>query len=119
MFKRKLMAGLAAGAMLLCTALPAAAQDRLAFTFVNKSGYVVSGLYVDASTSRTWGDNILSAPMDTDGSSVDVTFSGYGNTCVFDIAAQFTDGSWYYNDKFNLCSVSKVTLNPDNNWAWE
>jgi hypothetical protein len=119
MFKRKLLSGLFAGAMLLTTALPAAAQDRLAFTFVNKSGWVVSGLYVDPSSQKNWGENILSAPMDVDGGSVDVTFSGYGTTCVFDIAAEFTDGSWWYNDQFNLCSISKVTLNPDNKWSWE
>ncbi len=120
MFKRKLLSGLFAGAMLVLSALPAAAQDQLAFTFVNNSGFVVSGLYVDPSSAKNWGANILSAPMDVEGGSVDVSFSGYGSgTCVFDIAAEFTDGSWQYNDQFNLCSIGKVTLNPENKWSWE
>ena len=119
MFKRNFLAGLLAGAMLLGSTAAASAQEGLAFTFVNSSGFVVSGLYVDPSSQKNWGENILSAHMDVEGGSVNVTFSGYGSTCVFDIAAEFTDGSWWYNDQFNLCSISKVTLNEENKWAWE
>ena len=86
--KRKFLAGILAGAMMLITALPAAAQAQLAFSFVNNSGWVLSGLYVDASSSQTWGENILSRPMETVGDTIDITFSGYGETCVFDIAAE-------------------------------
>jgi len=116
--KRKLLAGFLAGAMMLTTALPAAAQAQLAFSFVNNSGWVLSGLYVDASSSQTWGENILSQSLTTLGDTVDITFSGYGETCVFDIAAEFTDGSWWYNTKFDLCTVVAVTLEPDNIWTW-
>jgi hypothetical protein len=105
--------------MLLTTSLPAAAQAGLTFNFINMSGYQVHGLYVDASSSATWGENILSRPLEFDGDAVTVTFSGYGDTCVFDIAAQFSDGSYQYNTQFNLCSITNVTLNPENIWSWE
>lgn len=117
--KRKLLAGVFAGALMLITALPAAAQAGLAFNFTNNSGWVLKGLYVDASSSATWGDSILSRPLEFDGDSVAVTFTGYGDTCVFDIAAEFTDGSYWYNTQFNLCSISQVTLQPENIWTWE
>ena len=117
--KRKLFAGVFAGAMLLATALPASAQAHLAFTFVNNSGWVLSGLYVDPSASATWGDNILSRPLEYVGDAVEVTFSGYGETCVFDVAAEFTDGSYWYNTQFNFCSISEVTLEAENIWTWK
>lgn len=117
--RRKILAVAVAGALMVITALPAAAQEGLTFNFVNNSGYVLNGLYVDASSSATWGENILSRPLEYVGDTVTVTFSGYGETCVFDIAAEFTDGSYWYNTQFNLCSISTVTLNPENVWAWE
>lgn len=116
--RRKVLAGALAGAMMITTALPAAAQAGLTFNFVNNSGFVLSGLYVDPSASAAWGDNILSRPLEYVGDTVQVTFSGYGETCVFDIAAEFTDGSYWYNTQFNLCSISEVTLNPENMWSW-
>jgi hypothetical protein len=119
--RRQLLAGVFAGALLLATAIPASAQAALAFSFVNNSGWVLSGLYVDASSSQTWGENILSRPLGVEfvGDFVDVTFSGYGDICVFDIAAEFTDGSWWYNTQFNLCSIVEVTLEADNVWTWK
>ena len=117
--RRSVLAGVAAGALLLCTALPSAAQAHLTFAFVNNSGWVVSGLYVDPSGAKQWGQNVLQAPMDVAGGAVEVTFSGYGDTCLFDVAAEFTDGSWWYMDKFDFCAVSVVTLNPDNVWTKE
>jgi len=116
--RRNLFAGAIAGAMLLATTLPAAAQAALTFNFTNNSGFVLNGLYVDASSSQTWGDSILSRPLEFDGDTVTVNFSGYGDTCVFDIAAQFSDGSYWYNTQFNLCSISQVALNPENIWTW-
>ena len=118
--KRKLLAGVLAGGMLLATALPASAQAHLTFNFVNNSGWILSGLYVDASSSATWGDNILSRPLEFVGDVVEVTFSGYGEgVCLFDIAAEFTDGSYWYNTQFDLCSVVEVTLEPENIWTWK
>lgn len=117
--KRKLLATVIASALLVTTALPAAAQSALPFTFVNNSGWVLSGLYVDASASSTWGENILSRPLEFVGDAVEVTFSGYGDTCVFDIAAQFSDESYWYNTQFNLCSIVEVTLEADNIWTWK
>ena len=104
---------------MLITALPAAAQSALTFSFVNNSGWVLSGLYVDASASSTWGENILSRPLEFTGDTVEVIFSGYAEgVCVFDIAAQFSDESYWYNTQFNLCSIVEVTLEPDNIWTW-
>ena len=116
--KRRLLATVVAGALALTTALPAAAQAALPFTFVNNSGYVLAGLYVDASASATWGENLLSRPLEFAGDAVEVTFSGYAEgVCLFDIAAQFSDESYQYNTQFNLCSIAEVTLEPENVWT--
>ena len=117
--KRKLLAGVLAGALMLTTALPASAQAALTFNFVNNSGWILSGLYVDPSSSATWGENILSRPLEYVGDAVEVTFSGYGEACLFDVAAEFTDGSYWYNTQFNFCSISEVTLEPENSWTWK
>ena len=118
--KRKLLAGVVAGALMLTTALPASAQAALTFNFVNNSGWILSGLYVDPSASSTWGANILSRPLEYVGDTVEVTFSGHADgVCVFDIAAEFTDGSYWYNTQFNLCSIVEVTLEPENIWTWK
>lgn len=39
------------------------------------------------------------------------------SSCTFDSAAEFTDGSWWYKQGFDLCAVSSVTLNPHTTWA--
>ena len=90
-------------------ALPAFAADQ-DFQIVNRTGYQIDEVYVGASSSRSWGKDLMGRGTLTDGERLDVTFPNRTSNCKFDIKVVYNDGDEAEWSQVNLCSVSKVNL---------
>ncbi len=105
MFARLLFAAFA----LMLGALPAFAADQ-DFQVVNRTGYQIDEVYVGASSSRSWGKDLMGRGSLGDGKIVDITFPNRTSACSFDIKVVYNDGDEAEWTSVNLCKVSKVSL---------
>ncbi len=100
---------LAATAFTALSALPAlaASQD---FKITNRTGYQIDEIYVGASSSRSWGSDVMGRDSLSNGQTVNITFPRKTAACQFDIKVKYNDGDEATWSGINLCQVSKVTL---------
>jgi hypothetical protein len=112
--RRKLIAGVLAGAMLVGT-VSAASADNRDFQFTNSSGWTVDELYVSPSAIEDWGVDILGPDVVMpQGSVANVTFTGFNDgSCLYDIKVIFSDHDQLYALGFDLCTVVSVELGAD------
>ena len=108
-FGKFVAAALAAVAFL---AMPAVAQEaKQDFTLVNKTGYVISEVYVSPSKADDWQEDVLGQDVLDDGGSVNIHFHRSDRTCHWDLKVVYkidnTSAQWH---AFDLCSVSKITI---------
>ncbi len=92
----------------------ASAQEaKQDFELVNKTGYDISEVYLSASHSDSWEDDLLADEDDNfgDGESKTVHFKPKVKTCLWDLKVVYDedDSSAIWHD-INLCEVSKITL---------
>ncbi len=99
----------AAFALFATLAVPAMAADQ-DFRIVNRTGYQIDEVYVGASSSRSWGKDLMGKDALSDGESVNITFPNRTTACKFDIMVKYNDGDDATWNGVNLCQVSKVTL---------
>ena len=119
MFRRNLLAGVLAGAMLIGGAVTASADNR-DFTFTNSSGSVVDQLYVEDSGLPDWGADILGEDTLDAGASANIHFNGYrADSCNYDIKVVFTDESSLEAYQFDLCSIGVVELGNDSTFYYK
>jgi hypothetical protein len=102
-------AAIAAAAVLLA---PAMAQEaKQDFTLVNRTGYVISEVYVSPSKADDWQEDVMGQDVLEDRSSVDITFHRSEHTCKWDLKVVYkvddSSAEWHNVD---LCSVSKITI---------
>jgi hypothetical protein len=93
-------------------AAPAMAQEaKQDFTLVNKTGYVISEVYVSPSKADDWQEDVLGQDVLDDSSSVDIHFHRGTHTCKWDLKVVYkvdnTSAEWH---DFDLCSVSKISI---------
>lgn len=91
---------------------PALAQEaKQDFTLVNKTGYVISEVYVSPSKADDWQEDVMGQDVLDDDSSVDISFHRGDKTCHWDLKVVYkvdnTSAEWH---DFNLCTVSKITI---------
>jgi hypothetical protein len=112
--RRKLIAGVLAGAMLIGSATAVSADNR-DFAFTNSSGWTVDELYVSPSAIADWGVDILGPDVVMpQGSTANVTFTGFADgTCLYDIKVIFSDHDELYALEFDLCTILHVELGAD------
>jgi hypothetical protein len=91
----------------------AAAQAHQDFTLVNKTGYTIDQVYVAPSSSDDWEEDVLGQDQLTNGDNVHITFSRDAKPCGWDLKVVYTDGEKAEWEKFDLCQVSKITINYD------
>lgn len=81
------------------------------FTLVNKTGYVISSVYVGPSKSDTWGEDILGRDTLADGEEVLIKFHPTASVDSYDIKVTYeVDNSsvvWY---GYDLTKINKITL---------
>jgi hypothetical protein len=93
-------------------AAPAMAQEaKQDFTLVNKTGYVISEVYVSPSKADDWQEDVMGQDVLDDRGSVDISFHRSEKTCHWDLKVVYkvdsTSAEWH---DFDLCSVSKITI---------
>jgi len=92
--------------LLVPTAVSADVRD---FTFSNISGHDVDYLYVAASESGAWGEDILGAEYLPAGQAATVTFGQFvPGGCLYDIQAATLNGSVFEARGFDLCVTTRV-----------
>jgi hypothetical protein len=91
---------------------PAMAQEaKQDFTLVNKTGYVISEVYVSPSKADDWQEDVMGQDVLDDDGSVDISFHRSEHSCKWDLKVVYkvdnTTAEWHGID---LCSVSTITI---------
>lgn len=86
------------------------AQGGNDFTLVNRTGYAISSVYVGASKSNDWGEDILGQDILENGASVDIVFDP-SDVELYDIKVVYkvdeSSAVWY---GFDLTKLNKITI---------
>ena len=88
----------------------AASAGEQDFKLVNKTGYQIDSVYVGASSSRSWGKDVMGKAALEDGEAVNLTFPRGTSTCQFDIKVQYNDGDTAEWSKVDLCKWETISL---------
>ena len=102
-----LTAALAAFAALPGVALAQGQQD---FALVNRTGYQIDEIYVGASSSSSWGRDLLGNNVLQNGQTFNVRFSSGTQECNWDIKVVYNDGDVSEFRQVDLCRISRVNL---------
>ena len=104
--------GLRIAAALIIALLPATAMARGVqdFQLTNRTGYVISEVYVSPVNTNDWEEDVLGRDVLSDGEAVDITFSPRENICDYDIKVIYDDKDEAEWEDFDLCTVSKISL---------
>ena len=95
-------------ALVLSTALPAAALDRRV-TIINNTGYTIVEFYGSNTGSDSWEEDILGPDVLPSGSSVVINFDDASGYCMFDFRAVFDDGDVLERAGVNVCETASFT----------
>jgi hypothetical protein len=113
------LAMLVAVSMLSMILAPAAfAQGKQDFTLTNKTGLVISELYVGPSSSNDWGEDILGQDTLDDGASTDIVFSPRTRSAKWDLRIVDENGKAYSWYNINLLEISEITLYYKDGKTW-
>jgi hypothetical protein len=81
------------------------------FNLANRTGYPIRELYVTSTKSKNWGSDLLDRHIIEDGETWKIGFAPNKSQCIQDIMIVFDDdGSEVTWEKFDLCSIQKITL---------
>ena len=108
---RKLLAVALSLALTLSTAAGAAAQDIRDFVIQNASVSEVTELWVAASDSETWGEQILSTPIPALGGMREIVFPYPApGVCLYWVHATHADGETSELRDVDLCQTFLITI---------
>ena len=102
-----------AAALLVAATVTSAFADKRDFTVVNNSSIVFAHLYVAATDSESWEEDILGKDVLAQGESWNITFSKYdgeAGKCLYDIKVVGKAGEEGKLLKVDLCTVTTVTF---------
>ena len=109
---KKAAAPLALAASLLVPSI--ASADARDFVFANVSAHDVDFLYVVASESNEWGEDILGAEYLPAGEAANVTFNKFvEGGCHYDIQVATLNGTVFEARGFDLCATTRVEFAAD------
>lgn len=109
-FRRTLVAALAALTITATTAIPAFAQDRKV-RIVNNTNFTIVRFYGSNKGSKSWEEDILGADVLGPGQSVNINFDDGTGYCKFDFKAVFNDGDELVSKNINICEIGTYTYN--------
>jgi hypothetical protein len=99
--------GLVCGVFLSLSA-QAADQD---FELVNKTGYDIKHVYVSATSTNDWEEDVLGKDVLEDGDSWEIKFRRKERACKYDLKVVYADDDssalW---GNIDLCKVEKITI---------
>jgi hypothetical protein len=92
----------------------AALADPRDFTLENDSLAYITHVYVSASSSDSWGHDILGVDVLSPGASVDIAFdASIGRTCIYDILVVTEEGARTRKNRENLCTTTTEYYSED------
>ena len=112
-WSRRAIIAIVAAAMLVAVTTTSALADRRNFTVVNNSQITFAHLYVAATDSDSWDDDILGKDVLDPGETWDVAFSKYdgeAGKCLYDVKVIGKGGEEGKLLKVDLCTVTTVTF---------
>ncbi|MEG4343242.1 hypothetical protein QUB70_08105 [Microcoleus sp. A003_D6] len=89
--------------------------ERVKISVLNNSGKTMTGLY-SGSSDEDWGENLLDGPLADRGTfSFDWDSADYEGPraadCVFDVRADYSDGTYTDLRDINFCKESSINFN--------
>ena len=103
------MLPLGLAALILMAAAPAVAGDQ-DFTLANGTGYTIEQVYVAASRSDNWEEDVMGRDVLADGEEVDILFDAAEGECNFDLKVVYDDGEVATWSRLNICAISTVSI---------
>ena len=76
----------------------------------NATGQTIWRFYGSRTSTSSWEEDILGSNVLQNGSSVNINFDDGTGACMFDLKAEFRDGSSRVEPGVNVCAVSQVTF---------
>ena len=111
MINRRQASGIiAAFALSLTMALPAAALDRRV-TIINNTDFTIVRFYGSNKGSDSWEEDILGSDVLSPNSQVTINFDDGSGYCKFDFRAEFNDGDVLVRKDINVCEIPSFTYN--------
>ena len=92
-----------------------AQQSKLDFTLLNRTGVVITEMYVSPDEADDWEEDVLGQDVLKHNESVDVQFSRTEKSCDWDLKIKDEDGDEIEWDSLDLCAASHITLLYQNN----
>ncbi|HAA29200.1 MAG TPA: hypothetical protein DCE56_17735 [Cyanobacteria bacterium UBA8553] len=90
----------------------ALADDKRDFSIINNTSTALDALYISASGSNNWGDNVLEKSIPS-GDSADLHYTGNSSDCLFDIKGVFSDGVETDERQVDFCKVGTYTFHDE------
>lgn len=76
----------------------------------NATGRTIWRFYGSRSSTSSWEEDILGSNVLSNGGSVNIDFDDGTGACIFDLKAEFRDGSSLVQSGVDVCRVSQVTF---------
>lgn len=89
-------------------AMQSAHAEDLQFTLHNNSTDALTEFYVESMGTKSWGENILTSPIEP-GESATVTIADGKTTCKYGIKGTFKNGADVEHEDLNLCEMGSYT----------
>ncbi len=114
-FKSFIAAGTVALAMSACMDTTTASSSNGVVAnrnvvIANATGRTIWRFYGSRASTSSWEEDILGSRVLSSGSSVNIDFDDGTGACIFDMKAEFRDGTSIVQSGVNVCSVSRVTF---------
>lgn len=113
-FRTIVTAGVAAVALSACmetTNISSSnASANRVVTIQNATGQTIWRFYGSRASTSSWEEDILGSNVLSNGSASNIDFDDGTGACIFDMKAEFRDGSSKVLSDVNVCTVSSVTF---------
>ena len=76
----------------------------------NATGQTIWRFYGSRVSTNSWEEDILGSTVLSSGSSTNINFDDGTGACVFDLKAEFRDGSSIVRNNVNVCTAASVTF---------
>ena len=100
-------------AFAMLSPVAASAQGKQDFVLLNNTGYTISEVYVSASRTDDWEEDVLGRDVLANGERVEISFPRGESACKHDLKVVYDDGEEAEWSGFDLCETSVIGLRYD------
>ena len=108
MFKRLVTAAVLGGFLFASTA--SAQTDAISFTLTNDTGQTLVSLYISLPSTDEWEEDIFGADVLEPGGALEISIDDGLPECVYDVRADFSDGSMIDLREVDFCALDGADL---------